>query len=65
MGPPRFELESEDPQSPRMPGYPTIPCRNYIGRLCLLGFLSFPRNGALYWIGFIQRFIMYNINYIV
>lgn len=26
MGPPRFELESEDPQSPRMPGYPTIPC---------------------------------------
>ncbi len=25
MGPSRFELESEDPQSPRMPGYPMAP----------------------------------------
>ncbi len=31
MGPPRFERESEDPQSPRIPGYPTAPCSTYIG----------------------------------
>ena len=30
MGPPRFERESEDPQSPRMPGYPTVPCVIYV-----------------------------------
>lgn len=28
MGPPRFELGSEDPQSPRMPGYPMAPFHN-------------------------------------
>ncbi len=31
MGPPRFERESEDPQSPRIPGYPTAPCSINIG----------------------------------
>ncbi len=31
MGPPRFERESEDPQSPRIPGYPTAPCSTNIG----------------------------------
>lgn len=30
MGPPRFERESEDPQSPRIPGYPTAPCSTNI-----------------------------------
>lgn len=29
MGPSRFELESEDPQSPRMPGYPMAPFLYY------------------------------------
>ena len=38
MGPPRFELESEDPQSPRMPGYPTIPLHYLVSLPDILGF---------------------------
>lgn len=42
MGPSRFELESEDPQSPRMPGYPMAPIPYYFltSDICTYPFVS-------------------------
>ncbi len=42
MGPSRFELESEDPQSPRMPGYPMAPSPYYFltSGICTYPFYS-------------------------
>jgi hypothetical protein len=44
MGPSRFELESEDPQSPRMPGYPMAPIPYYLlnGSICTYPYFPEP-----------------------
>ena len=52
MGPPRFELESEDPQSPRMPGYPTIPLHYLVSLPDILGFpYGFGKMGGFVVVG--------------
>ena len=51
MGSSRFERESEDPQSPRMPGYPTTPCSTIISRHLIIK-LRFCRRDLLEFSGF-------------